>query len=197
LSPSGDRPHTGEGSPRETRRPQAQAIAAGRVGRAHGLDGSFYVTGARERLLVAGAVVTLDGRERAIVRRAGTGERPIVRLQGIDDRSAAHGLRGKEITVPRGSAPELGREEWWAEDLEGCEITDGDRVVGVVRALVELPSCEALEIDRVDARGAELDPIPPSAGSVSLLVPMVRDAIRSIDIGSKKIDVDMSFLEGD
>jgi 16S rRNA processing protein RimM len=45
-----------------------------------------------------------------------------------------------------------------------------------------LPSCEVLEVDRPD--GSEL------------LVPMVRDAIRSIDIAARRIDVNLEFLAG-
>ena len=175
---------------------ESEAIVAGRVGRAHGLDGSFYVTGARPRLLGAGTVVVLERREHTIVRRAGTDERPIVRLQDIEDRAAVESLRGRELTVAREHAPSLGAEEWWGAELEGCEVTDGDRLVGVVRALVELPSCEALEVDRCPLPAAAQD-LAASDEQEPLLVPMVADAIRSIDVHAKRIDVDMSFVEGD
>jgi 16S rRNA processing protein RimM len=165
-------------------------VSAGRVGRAHGLDGSFYVTGARPRLLALGAVVTVDGRVAKLTRRAGTDEHPIVRLEGVADRGAAQALRGSELSVELADAPELGEGEWWASELEGCEVVDGERHVGTVTRLVELPSCEALEVR----------PIVPEAGavaasSVDLLVPMVRAAIREVDLGRRRIDVDMSFLE--
>lgn len=170
---------------------ERSAISAGRVGRPHGLDGSFYVTGARPRLLVPGAIVCLEGSERKILRRAGTDEHPIVRLDGIDDRTAAESLRGRELDVDRERAPSLGEGEWWATDLEGCEVIDGGRQIGVVRALIELPSCEALEVERV----AGWDPAEDLAARGPLLVPMVRDAIRSIDLDTHRIDVDMSFIE--
>ena len=64
-----------------------EPLQAGRVGRAHGLDGSFYVTGARPRLLALGMTVSLAGTTRKIVRRAGVDKRPIVRLEGIDART--------------------------------------------------------------------------------------------------------------
>ncbi len=70
------------------------ALGAGRVGRPHGLDGSFYVTVPRPRLLTLGTEVTVAGTTAPIVRRAGTDARPIVRLQGIDDRDSAEALRG-------------------------------------------------------------------------------------------------------
>ena len=50
------------------------------------------------------------------------------------------------------TAPELGPDEWWAEDLEGCAVHDGDREVGTVRRLLALPSCEVLEVERVRRR---------------------------------------------
>ena len=49
-------------------------ISAGRVGRAHGLDGSFHVTQPRSRVLALGATVTLDGVEREIAARRSSPE---------------------------------------------------------------------------------------------------------------------------
>ena len=79
-------------------------LAGGRIGRPHGLDGSFHVTRPRASLLTLGAAVQVAGRRTEIVRRAGTDERPIVRLAGIDGRDAAEALRGLELLVPRVTA---------------------------------------------------------------------------------------------
>jgi 16S rRNA processing protein RimM len=155
-------------------------LEAGRVGRAHGLDGSFYVTGARPRLLAQGGEVTVAGEAHTIVRRAGVEQRPILRLDGISSRSDAEALRGQPLTVARAGAPALSEGEWWAHELEGCAVRDGAQLVGTVRALLELPSCEALEVRRED--GGEL------------LVPLVRDAIRKVDVASGVIDVSLEFL---
>ena len=148
------------------------------------MDGSFYVTGARPRLLTLGARVAVGAGESAeIVRRAGTEERPIVRLAGIDDRDAAEALRGQTLTVAEADLPRLGDGEYWAHELEGCRIVDGARQVGVVRRLVELPSCEALEVS-VGESGSEL-----------VLVPMVKDAIREVAVERGRIEVDLEFLD--
>jgi 16S rRNA processing protein RimM len=159
-------------------------ISAGRVGRAHGLDGSFHVTQPRSRVLALGQTVTVDGVEREIVRLAGTDARPILRLQGVASREAVDGLRGTELWVRRGDAPPLGEDEWYAEDLEGCRVVDGDREVGTVRRMLPYPSCELLEVERV-----ETDPARPD-----LLVPLISDAVRSVDVEASVIDVDLSFL---
>jgi 16S rRNA processing protein RimM len=156
-------------------------LQAGRVGRAHGLDGSFYVTRARPRLLELGTEVKVRGKTAAIVRRAGTEQHPIVRLAGIEDRPAAEALRGISLNVERLKAPALAEGEWWAHELEGCEVVDGELHVGSVSRMIELPTCEALEVQR--AHGGEV-----------LLVPMVRDAVRRVDVANRRIEVDMGFL---
>jgi 16S rRNA processing protein RimM len=157
-------------------------MQVGRVGRPHGLDGSFYVTGPTSRALTVGMAVTVAGRAAAIVRRAGTDRRPIVRLAGIDDRTAAEALRGLTLTIDELDAPALAEGEWWAHELEGCEVLDGDRLLGRVTRLIELPSCEALEVQ-------------PEHGGEPLLVPMVKDAIRHVQIANRRIEVNLDFLD--
>jgi 16S rRNA processing protein RimM len=148
-------------------------LRVGRVGRAHGLDGSFYVTEPVARLLAVG--VEIDGLG-PIVARKGTDAKPIVRLASVADRTAADGLRGRPLDVVDAEPDALGEDEYAAADLEGCTVVDGDRALGVVRRLVGLPSCEALELE--DGR----------------LVPLVRDCVRAVDIEGKRIDVDEGFL---
>ena len=146
------------------------------MGRAHGLDGSFHVTSPRARLLTLGMPTDLG----EIVRRVGTEERPVIRLQGLESREAAEALHGQPIQVALEHAPKLDPGEWWAHELEGLRVTDGDREVGTVRRMLELPSVEVLEVERPD--GPEL------------LVPMVADAVRSLDVPGRHVDVDLEFL---
>jgi 16S rRNA processing protein RimM len=157
-------------------------MGAGRIGRAHGLDGSFYVTRPRARLLSLGTSVSVAGeREAKIVRRAGTEQRPILRLEGIESREAVDLLRGSELTVDSRDVPKLEQGEWWGHELEGCEVLDGERLLGTVARMIELPSCEALEV------------LPKEGGAV-FLIPMVKDAVRSVDVEARRIEVDSSFL---
>jgi 16S rRNA processing protein RimM len=159
-------------------------LRAGTVGRAHGLDGSFHVGGVAANvfaLVAVGAPVVLAGREWEVTRMAGHAARPILRLAGCENRTAAEALAGSDIYLPRSAAPELEEDEWWAEDLEGCEVRDGDRVVGEVAALLELPSCEVLEVVR-------------PGDAPDLLVPLIQDAVRAVDLEAGVIDVDLAFL---
>lgn len=149
------------------------------MGRAHGLDGSFHVTSPRPRLLTLGMPTDLG----EIVRRVGTDERPVIRLQGLETREAAEALHGQPLLVALEHAPPLEPGEWWAHELEGLRVTDGEREVGTVRRMLELPSVEVLEVERPN--GTEL------------LVPMVGDAIRELDMEGRRVDVDLRFLDAD
>jgi 16S rRNA processing protein RimM len=157
----------------------AQWLRVGTVGRPHGLDGSFHVLDPTPEALTLGALVRVGERDRAIERRAGTDPRPIIRLEGCADRDAAKALRGAELLLAREQAPALEADEWWAQDLEGCAVRDGAREVGRVARLLALPSCEVLEVMREGG---------------PLLVPLVSDAVRSVDVDARVIDVDLQFL---
>jgi len=135
------------------------------------------VVRADPELLAGRDELLIDGRSVALTRRAGTPEKPILRLEGTTTRDEADALRGTELRVPEEDAPPLGEGEFWASDLQGCVVTDGEHEVGVVERMIALPSCEALEVgDR--------------------LIPMVRDAIRSVDLEARRIDVDLGFVDG-
>ena len=123
----------------------------------------------------------MDGAPVRVDRRAGTDARPILRLEGHAGREAAEALRGAQLAVRVADAPPLGEGEYWAHELEGCAVVDGSRPVGRVRRMVALPSCEALDVERPD-------------GGPELLVPLVRDAVRSVDVAARRIDVDLAFL---
>jgi len=174
-------------------------LAGGVVGRPHGLDGSFHVLSPRPVLLALGTTVRAAGRDAEVVRLAGTDDRPIVRLAGVDTREAADALRGTELLVPRSVAPPLEDDEWWAEDLVGCRVVDGDRALGRVVRLMPLPSCEVLEVapeggggpGGSGSGGSGSGERPPAA---PFLVPLVRDAVRRVDVAAKLIDVDVAFL---
>jgi 16S rRNA processing protein RimM len=147
----------------------AGQISAGRVGRAHGLDGSFYVDQPAEPL-TAGADVTVGGLSARVERRAGTEDRPIVRLSGIGDRSAAEALRGTPILVEGG---DLAEGEYLTADLVGCEIPG----LGQVKRVIAAPSCDLLEV-----------------GDEGVLVPFISDAVRRVDTAARLIEVDTGFL---
>ena len=135
-----------------------------KVGRPHGLDGSFYVDAPVDE----GATVQIGDEEFTVVERKGTDAKPIIRLSGIDNRDAAEALRGEELTA---DAEPPGDDEWLVEDLVGCRI-DG---IGEVTGVLEGMSCDVLEV------GDEL-------------IPLVTDAVTRVDVEKKVIEVNREFL---
>jgi 16S rRNA processing protein RimM len=142
-------------------------VTAGRVGRAHGRDGSFYVQDA-DHPLTAGTTVLVGARPHTVERRAGGDDRPLIRLSGVGDRGALEPLRGELLLVEE----ELAAGEWLAGDLIGCEVPG----LGRVERVLDGPSCDLLELED------------------GTLVPLVSDAIANIDPDAGRIEVRLDFL---
>jgi 16S rRNA processing protein RimM len=140
-------------------------VTAGRIGKPHGRDGSFYVDGARAAFAL-GSTVRIGDRELEVVRRAGTDDRPLIKLAELEDPAAA---RGEIMLVEE----ELEENEYLVSDLLGCEVPGLGRVEGVVDA----PSCTLLEV-----------------GDEGLLVPLIGDAVKRVDLERGIIEVDRDFL---
>ncbi|MEA2169816.1 MAG: rRNA processing protein RimM [Solirubrobacteraceae bacterium] len=139
---------------------------------------------------LVGDVVTVSGVERRLVRRDGTDAKPILRMEGVSTREAIDALRGEPLMVER-SDDMLEEGEYWAEDLVGLAVFDGSREIGVVARVRALPSCEVLEVD-VTSPG---DPNLRGSEGETLLVPLIDDAVRDVDLVARRIDVNMAFLD--
>ena len=138
-------------------------MTAGRVGKPHGLDGSFYVDRPQHEL-EEGTELVLTGASHRVERRAGTDERPLIRLAGVDDPGP---LKGELLLVE----DELGADEWLASDLVGCRVPEHGSVVQVVDGI----SCSVLELED------------------GTLVPFISDAIERVDVEAGEIRVRPGF----
>ena len=139
-----------------------------KVGRPHGLDGSFYVDAPVDK----GDILRIGEREFTVVERKGTDAKPIIRVTGIQDRDAAESLRGQTLTPGNGQRATGNEEnEWLIEDLVGCRIEGVGEVTGVLQGI----SCDLLEVG--DA-----------------LIPLITDAVTRVDVESKVIEIDRKFL---
>ncbi len=145
-------------------------VTAGRVGRPHGLDGSFKVTGAR-RGFAAGLLVTVAGTQRRVERAAGTARHPLIRLEGVSDREAAGALGGEALQVAELEAP-LEEGEFRIQDLVGCTVEG----LGWVQGVLPGSSCDVLELDN------------------GVLIPLIADAVVAVDVERRHIEVDGAFL---
>jgi 16S rRNA processing protein RimM len=185
-----------------------ERIFAGTVGKGHGLDGSFYVVGGVPELLGKGAKlwVGAEAEPRAIERRAGTDEKPILRLSGSQTRNDADSFRGLTLEASNANVRALDEDEYWAHQLVGCAVTAkvGGRALGEVVELMALPSCEVLvvrqpvvpdpEAPQVGAEPDGGEAVAAKARRDDLLIPMVKDAIVEIDPAGRRVVVDAEFL---
>lgn len=102
----------------------------------------------------------------------------IARFAEIDDRSAAEGLRGSELTVPRESLPAAAEGEIYIADLIGLNVvtTEGDPV-GTVAAVENYGAGDILEIAK--------------PGGARFMVPFNADAVPEV---GEAVVLDPDFL---
>jgi 16S rRNA processing protein RimM len=94
----------------------------------------------------------------------------LMKLEGVDDRDEADGLRGAVVCVRRGDFPDLEDGEFYACDVEGARvIVEGGDELGTVRELQSLPSVELLVVD-------------PKDGGPAFEVPLVDAFVAGVDV---------------
>ena len=155
----------------------SELVPIGRVGKPHGLDGSFFVDAASERdeVFAVGATLYAAGDPATVAAsRHGSGGRPVIRL----DR---HVERGAELAVARATLPQLDDEdEFYVFELVGLSIEDENgRLLGRVREVLEYPGNDVLELDS----GASL--------------PLVEACVRQVDLAGRRIVVAAGFADPD
>lgn len=99
----------------------------------------------------------------------------LLKLEGVEDRTAAEGLRGKELLVRRADA-QLPKGEYFDGELIGLDVYDG-----------ETGACvgELVRVDRYPA-----SKVYTVRGVKEFLVPAVKDAfILGVDLENNRMDI--------
>lgn len=87
----------------------------------------------------------------------------IARFAEIADRTAAEGLRGTALTVPRSALPPLSEGEYYHADLIGLPVvSDGGESIGRVVAVENFGAGDVIEIER-DSGQRFMVPMRPEA----------------------------------
>jgi 16S rRNA processing protein RimM len=150
-------------------------VEVGRVGKPHGLDGSFFVEQASEDpgRFAVGAVLVVGGEEARVVASKRAGGRPVVRLDRRVD-------RGAELAVPVSDLPPAEEGSYYVFELVGLAVVEeGGRALGRVRAVEPGVANDVLELDS------------------DLVLPMHEDCIRDVDLAAGTIVVAPGFAEPD
>src|SRR5262245_14020707 len=98
---------------------EPELVVVGRVGKSHGLDGSFVVEEASEthQLFAVGATLIVDGSEAKVTGSKHARGRPVIRL---DQRAA----RGAELRVPRSALSPTTEGEYYVFQLVGLGVVE-------------------------------------------------------------------------
>jgi 16S rRNA processing protein RimM len=149
-------------------------VDVGRVGRPHGLDGSFVVEQPSDDpdRFAPGAELLAGGEPAKVVtsKRAGQG-RLVVKL----DRRVE---RGTALEVPRDALPEPETGEWYVFQLVGLEVVeDGGRALGKVADVEPWPANDVIVLEG----GA--------------LLPLVEACVLQVDLDAGRILVARGFAD--
>lgn len=160
-----------------------QFLKMGSIGRAHGIRGETGINWLGDNPVQENSIVYVAGDDsqeprpyRVLTARMHKG-RPLVRLEGVEGRSGAESLLGRDIYVRRQSLPPLAEDEAYLCDLLGCDVLlpDGGRLGSLDH--VEFPA------------GREVWSIKTDAGR-EVLFPAQPGFIESFDLEARRIVID-------
>jgi 16S rRNA processing protein RimM len=153
---------------------ESDLVPVGRVGRPHGIDGSFFVEGPSDRpeRFARGATLYANGTPaEVVVSKRGSAGRPVIKL----DRPVE---RGTTLAVPREALPPLAEDEYYSFQLVGLVVEEErGRVLGRVQQVLDYPANDVLELDS----GA--------------LLPLVEACVRQVDLEGGRIVVSAGFAD--
>lgn len=172
-----DRPAHDE--PRETVR-----LVVGRIGKAHGLRGEVTIevrTDDPDARFAPGAVLETDPSQRGPLTVAAgrvQGGRLVLRFDGVDDRTAAEGLRNTMLIVETDPDEQPDDpDEYYDHQLVGLRVVTVDgREVGTVAEMLHLPTQDLFVVKRPDDREA--------------LIPFVEEIVPEVDLRERTVLVD-------
>jgi 16S rRNA processing protein RimM len=151
-------------------------VVVGRVGKPHGVDGSFFVEGASDapERFATGATLLVDGSPAEVaVSKRGAGGRPVIKL----DRPVA---RGATLAIRRDELPEPGEDTYYVFQLVGLLVEEeGGRPLGTVIEVENGPANDTLELDS------------------GLLLPLVESCVLDVDVAAGRIVVARGFADGE
>jgi 16S rRNA processing protein RimM len=148
-------------------------VVVGRVGKSHGLDGSFVVEDASEtrELFAVGAKLLVEGEEATVLGSKQARGRPVIRL----DRRVQ---RGTPLQVPQSALAETAEDEYYVFQLVGLRVEeDGGTLLGTVTDVAPGVANDVLELDS------------------GLFLPMVEECVLSVDLEAGRILVAPGFSD--
>ena len=158
-------------------------ICVGVLTGARGLRGEVRIksfTGAAADIAAYGPLTDEGGEREFRLRVSGlVKDHVVARIEGVDDRDAALGLKGTRLYLGREALPEPPRDEYYHTDLIGLSAVRMDagggpgEVFGTVSAVHDFGAGDILEIDR--------------GGGETIMVPFTRAAVPEVDLAGGRL----------
>jgi 16S rRNA processing protein RimM len=148
-------------------------VVVGRVGKPHGLAGAFVVEDASDDTarFAVGATLFVGDETVRVEEAKRAGGRLVIKL----DRRVE---RGAELEIARSSLAPAGEDEYYVFELVGLDVVeDGGRALGRVRDVAPYAANDVLELDS------------------GLLLPLVEDCVREVDLDAGRIVVARGFAD--
>ena len=113
-------------------------------------------------------------------------DRPVVKLEGIEDRNMAEEVRGMDVSIYAADLEELPEGEHYVRDLIGCRVIDiaaEGREIGILKDVIQNTAQSILEVETAEGK--------------SVLIPAVEAFLRGIDEEEGIIEVELipGFLD--
>ena len=146
-------------------------VPIGRVGKPHGLDGSFYVErpSTDDRWWKVGSRFLAGGEDAEVVGARRAQGRPVIKL----DRSVA---RGTQLEIERSELPPTEDDEYYTFQLVGLAVVEENgRELGSVADVLPGVANDVLQVGD------------------GVLLPMIEDCILSVDLDARRIVVAEGF----
>lgn len=153
----------------------AERVRIGRVGKPHGIDGAFFVEqpSSDEEWWKTGSRFLVGEEEMEVVLRRTSSGRPVIRL----DRPVE---RGAWLEVERQFLPPTQEDEYYAFELVGLRVVEENgRELGSVKVVTNGIANDVLELDS------------------GVLLPMIEDCVRLVEVAAGRIVVAEGFTVGD
>jgi 16S rRNA processing protein RimM len=155
-------------------------VAVGRVGRARGVRGEVFIapwTDDPDDRFAVGCTLLTDPADRGpltVAAMSAVGAKLVVRFEGVDDRTAAEGLRGTLLLVRAGERPPLDDpDDFYDTDLIGLQAVDDDGTpIGPVCDVVHGPGSDFLVVQ---------------TGGAQSLVPFVKAIVPTVDVAGGQV----------
>ena len=169
----------------DMKRETEDLVNIGKIGSSVGLGGEVRVTLYAEDSdnLKEGKVLLLKHADRTLEAKC-TGvrrqkDRPVIRLEGIDDRNAADTIRGMEIFIHENQLEELPPGEHYVRDIVGYKVIDlaSGSEIGLLRDVIQNTAQSILDVESAEGR--------------QILIPAVDAFLKNIDDDNGVIEVEL------